>query len=76
MAVIRGNSGRLRMAVNLNGRLRTTANGFEDRGSGFRRGPPVSDGVRPLASRFHQCSQSSAIVREIGCRLGCQQLAV
>jgi len=58
--------------MNLNGRLRTTPRGFEDRGLRVRTGPLGSARVRPWRLWFHARPRTAAVVRRVGCHLGCQ----
>jgi hypothetical protein len=47
------------------------ANGFEDRGSCVHDRPPRSAGVRSPARTFHDHPPAFAVVRRVGCHLGC-----
>jgi predicted nucleotidyltransferase len=71
LAVIARRGGHWRTKANLNGRLRTTPRGFEDRGSVVRCSPTpfANDGKYLSQIRGHQ--SSSAAIRPLGCRLGC-----
>jgi hypothetical protein len=71
LAVIRCGDGRSRTKVNLDERPRTPANGFEDRRANVRRCPPQSARVQYLLSTFRSCAPPSALVRGLGCHLGC-----
>src|SRR5712691_467949 len=48
------------------------ANGFEDRGAAIHLGPWKSGEVRSRAFRFQDRPPVSALVRRVGCLLGCQ----
>jgi len=74
LAVIACGDGRWRTKVNLGERPRTTSHGFEDRGAGVRSRPSTSAEVRLLKAEVHDCSPSSAVIRGLGCLLGCLRL--
>jgi len=65
--------GRQRANVNLNGLLRTTSRGFEDRGAGVHNRPSTSAPVQPVASAVLDRSHWSTIVRGLGCLIGCHR---
>src|SRR5712692_5769494 len=68
LAVTRRSGGRGRMAANSDGRLQTTANGFEDRGAGVRGRPSASAQIELESCRFRQRPRLSAVVRRLGCQ--------
>jgi hypothetical protein len=72
LAVIPVVNGRQRPLANSDGRLWTTADGFEDRGSGVQGRPPTSARIQSGASTIHSCSHLSVVSRQLGCHLGCQ----
>ena len=63
--------GRQRTNVNLNGLLRTTPRGFEDRASAIHRRPLTSASIQSQASVIRDCSLTSTAGRQLGCHLGC-----
>ncbi len=71
LAVIARRSGPQRTNTNLNGPLRTTPRGFEDRGLCIHSRPSASIGPRTPARQFHDHPPSSAVVHQFGCHLGC-----
>ena len=72
LAVIRRVGGGRRTKANLKGRLRTTANGFEDRGAGVRSSPPTSAQVHSSGATIRYRPLPSAFIRRLGCHLGCR----
>ncbi len=72
LAVNGRRGGRRRTKANLSGRLRTTANAFEERAPDVRRRPWRSAVVRSRALRFQDRPPLSARGRCVGCHLGCQ----
>ena len=73
LAVIAQRGGRRRTKANLNGRLRTTTNGFEDRVSKDRGCPPTSTQDRTQQFSVHRRLRLCTGVCEVGCHLGCHQ---
>jgi hypothetical protein len=59
--------------VNLGERLRTPADGFEDRGANVHHRPSTSAQVRLITTAVHDRPPSSAVIRGLGCHLGCQR---
>jgi len=64
------------MKADLSGRQRTTTDGFEDRGSGVRRGVKSSAEDRTLGFAFRRRLPLAADVRQLGCLLGCHRLCL
>jgi len=52
------------------------ANAFEDRGSCVHDRPSRSASVRSPARTFHDHPPASAVVRHVGCHLGCQVASI
>lgn len=72
LAVSHRLSGRQWTLANLNGRLWTTSPGFEDRRPSVRRRPSTSAQVRFGAMPVHDRPPLSAVIRGLGCHLGCR----
>jgi hypothetical protein len=73
LAVTRNRSDRPWTKVNLAGRLWTPANGFEDRGANVRGRPLETAIVRSSEAAIRDRPPSSAVIRRLGCLLGCQR---
>ena len=66
LAVVARGSRRQRTDVNLNGRLRTTLRGFEDRGATVQERPPTSVPVQSRSPAIPDRSPLSAAVHGLG----------
>ncbi len=73
LAVNDRRGGRQPTNVNLNGLLRTTSRGFEDRRAAIHYRPLASAPVQPRASRVHRCPLLAVGIHGVGCHLGCQR---
>lgn len=72
LAVKSRQSGRWHTMLNLGGRPRTTANGFEDRALGVHHRPVLCTQDQDSGVGVRQCSSKDAQVLTNGCQLGCQ----